>query len=137
DAQRADEDGSRRARLDGDESEDAGLVRGEPHHERVGVHLTTGLERVEAEGDETADHDEGQEHGEDALVTLEQPENRGPGPARGRHHVSATHYSAARRTVSAPRASPLAAGAAARAAGRGPGGRRRSAAARGSRSPAA
>ena len=88
DAQRADEDGSRRARLDGDESEDAGLVRREPHHERVGVHLATGLERVETEGDETADHDEGQEHGEDALVALEQPENRGPWPARGRHHVS-------------------------------------------------
>ena len=50
DAQRADEDRSRRARLDGDEREDAGLVRGEPHDDATTMFtLTAGLERVEAE----------------------------------------------------------------------------------------
>ncbi len=85
DAERAEEDRAGGARLHGDQREDADLVEREPHDEGDEVDALAWPERNEAERGETADHRHREEDGEDALVALQQPEDRVPGLALGRH----------------------------------------------------
>ena len=74
-----------RARVDADEGEDADLVGGEPEDQGGEVDAEPRPEG-QAQGREAADHDHGQEGGEDTLVALEEANDGGPGPARRRRH---------------------------------------------------
>ncbi len=68
---------ARGPRIHGDEGEDAELVGGEPEHQAIEVDLVARAQGKESQGGQTADHAHGEEHREDALVVLEQPEDHG------------------------------------------------------------
>jgi len=70
----------------GDEGEDAQLVEREPDNQRVEVDLLPGPERDEPEGGEAAHHGRGQQDREDALVALQESEDRVPRLALARRH---------------------------------------------------
>ena len=86
DPQRAEEDRARRGGLHGDEREHAELVRGEPEDERDQVDAIAGTERDQPDRRESADHGDGQQDREDALVTLEESKDGLPGFSLGRRH---------------------------------------------------
>ncbi len=91
DAERTGEDGPGLARAHDDEGEDAELVGGEPQHEGVDVHAMPGPQGDQPEGRQTADHHDGEQDGEHALVALEQAQDRVPTfPHRGRHGAAST-----------------------------------------------
>src|SRR2546425_2666545 len=73
DREGADEVCSGRARIDRDQREDADLIGPEPEDEPVEVDPVPRPERKKPERGEAADHDDGQENREHALVALQQP----------------------------------------------------------------